>query len=784
VVTVARRWAGLMAWWLFAVCLLGCAADGAPARDAAAPAVVGAERMARTAVAARAARRRWSRMAYDACRGGRLDLCVRLGKRFERGSAPMPPARRTAALFERVCGAPYPPDGTACMAASLYARACDGGHGAGCLALARLVEAQKLGPAGDARAQHYRGRACASGLAASCTALGRRYLDGRRSTPRSRTRAARLFTRACDAGDAAGCLELGRLHARGFGASLDAARAAQLFDQACRQGDPVGCHELAARARMGLGVAHDVARATELWRKACDAGVAASCEALGRVLDVSSAAKQKQAARDAFKRAAGGYRAACRDGARMRACGQLGGLLREGLGVVIDPERGLELQQRACRGGDARACIAWMTRGNKLSLPGREPRAASVLALACEANLGAACYLVGRLGAAPLRAMGAEPAARPFVRGCRAGHGGSCNRVALGRGYPPSERNRQLLSRGCDLGDAPSCFHLAVTLQLPGAGQPEARALELLERSCRWSYGLACERLGQLLSRGGGGAPMDIARAEVLLHRACRLGAGDACGELGVLLHEGTRVAPDRARGLALLERGCRLRSASACARHGRILEASADPAVRERGVMQTKEGCRGGSVEACLQRRRALRDADDKLRRIARAAVARASDRSGARCERSLTLCYQQQPGEVRLGWRRWRGAPAYAMVEPPACGQQLESLCSSATLGLDASCRDGDAARCSAASRLQRSLARHGIGRGEQSAASFERSAFELHGNGCRAGRAADCQQLSDDHRRGRGTKVSEPRARRAAQRACRLDARYCAAPSGRAP
>ena len=105
-------------------------------------------------------------------------------------------------------------------AASLYARACDGGELEGCVSLGVLIE------------------------------------EGRGVTEEE-GRAATLYTRACEAGIVRACGNLAGLHLRGAGVPKDEVRAVALYKTACDGGHRVACETLCTLFDEGRGVAKD-----------------------------------------------------------------------------------------------------------------------------------------------------------------------------------------------------------------------------------------------------------------------------------------------------------------------------------------------------------------------------------------------------------------------------------------------------------------------------------------------------------------------------------------------
>ena len=194
----------------------------------------------------------------QACEGGSVDSCARLGERYSIGEGVARDDARAAALFKQ---------------------ACDGGVMMGCADLG-WAYAQGEGVAkDDARAAALFKQACDADSAMGCLLLGAAYGSGR-GVPSDRVRAVGLYKRACDGGELQGCAELGRAHMSGFGVAKDEARAAALLKQACDGGNMDGCANLGMAYSQGKGVIRDEVQAASLFKRACSGKVQSACDHL------------------------------------------------------------------------------------------------------------------------------------------------------------------------------------------------------------------------------------------------------------------------------------------------------------------------------------------------------------------------------------------------------------------------------------------------------------------------------------------------------------------------
>jgi len=150
-------------------------------------------------------------------------------------------------------------DGISCNAAGVgYAEAPDASPGDLTLA-ARLFQ-----------------RSCELGHGPACNNLGLAY-DSGRGTPRDYERAMTAFERACSLGFAEGCSNQGTLYEHGRGVAVNLGDAQRLYNAACRRGSALGCSNLGVLYAQGRGVNPDEAVAARLFAGACTAGSEVGC---------------------------------------------------------------------------------------------------------------------------------------------------------------------------------------------------------------------------------------------------------------------------------------------------------------------------------------------------------------------------------------------------------------------------------------------------------------------------------------------------------------------------
>jgi len=217
-------------------------------------------------------------------------------------------------------------------AATLYQRACDGGIGSSCQALARMYESGEGVTQDAAAAAKFDQRGCDAGSVISCIGIARATYAGRgvtRSVAQGTAmydRAAETGRRACAARDFNNCEALaflGLVLQSGQEAPQNVPRAIELYRTACENGAAVGCAFLGAAYTKGNGVTKDLAQAATLYERACPPRPPAP------ILDDRDRATMSVAG-------------------RVQACGTLGEFYEHGTGVPQSNSQAILFYQRAC----------------------------------------------------------------------------------------------------------------------------------------------------------------------------------------------------------------------------------------------------------------------------------------------------------------------------------------------------------------------------------------------------------------------------------------------------
>ncbi len=339
-------------------------------------------------------------------------------------------------------------------------------------------------------------------------------------------------TPRCDGGDAVACRELGALLRHGAaGRDPDLARARATYEKACKAGDQPACAALGDMLLNGLGGDQNHARALQLSNAACAAGVGSGCQNAGIMhLVGAGVAVDKDAARDAFARAAKAFQPAC-DGGDADACADLGLLHERGLVSAGDATSPLSLYEKSCTGGSDKGCVTLANAlvAGKITQPDPQ-RAIGLLTDACNRGAGEACNQLGRF----------------YMNG------------APGIGQS-SEQAYAMFQKACDNAYAPGCGTMA-ELMMDGqikTGGP-AQALKLYQRSCKLGDTTGCYRMGQMSMVDP--SPENVDKAIGYYGQACNMGMGPACRELAGLIKS---KEPDRAKELRAL--ACRLGDTESC---------------------------------------------------------------------------------------------------------------------------------------------------------------------------------------------------------------------------
>jgi hypothetical protein len=342
------------------------------------------------------------------------------------------------------------------LAARLFERACDHGHGWGCYELAKL-HAKGDGVEKDpSRAAALHERGCLGGHSVACESAGTAYDQGR-GVAQDRARATEFFRKAldgyfagCRRGGAASCMLAAFLLDGPLAATPGAGkRRAEMYGQACDHGDAFGCGRYATELWQGKHVSPDHSRAAVLAKRACENDVGAACAALGIAYHAAEGVKKDDTAGARY----------CELGCEKkngRGCFCFAQDLYAGRGVPTDPGRAYAVHLRACDLEWASAC----TWAGKALVTGKgvsrdASHGASLIRKACDLGSARGCTLLGEY-----LHFGRE----------------------LAKDMP---RAAELFQRGCELDDPHACAWTGfVRLKGLGVERDQGRAIEAYRKAC------------------------------------------------------------------------------------------------------------------------------------------------------------------------------------------------------------------------------------------------------------------------------------------------------------
>ena len=339
------------------------------------------------------------------CNEGNLQACVAAGDAYVSGDGTWPATP---------------------LAQTLYKEACDGGYGAGCLALGELAgtgyEVNDYIEPVDSFT-----RGCDLGNLDACAALAGElpFTD----QPDAVQRGLTLLETSCDAGGARACALLGE---ELWGE--DPARARHVLEIACGEDILSACESLTQR--LSQEEEPDETAVAEYQRRACNLDSFDACLRLGERLYLGTGIARDRDLALTY------YDKACQ--------------ISSGFCDDVQSLRDLPEAEASCAAGDAVGCSVLGRALSHILIPAYDPeRAGKLLLSSCREGIGEACHRAADL---------------MTVRG--------------GRMMTSDLSYNALIERGCDGGYQPSCMALALRLQ----GGPEhadlERAVAIFARLC------------------------------------------------------------------------------------------------------------------------------------------------------------------------------------------------------------------------------------------------------------------------------------------------------------
>lgn len=301
-------------------------------------------------------------------------------------------------------------------------RQCENNNAEACYVLGRTYSDGAVVASDPAQALALYEKACMGGSGNACNALAWRLQNT------DRNQATLLYTLSCDLGSGKGCHN-GALLQRSAGNSKE---AKQLFRQGCQQGFAPSCRQLDAAERNQASSTSP--QIIQQLQKDCAVHEKQACYDLGLTYALGDGVVKD------MQQAILYFDTACQMGSSS-ACRDLGDALIDGKSAAVDSERALQVWQRGCTLGSAASC----NHAAGLLLLRKDEVAASFLyQRACLAGYSASCYQAGRLAESASKTSGVTGstadrgktprsmsiAARFFYMGCGKGHRESCEAFA------------------------------------------------------------------------------------------------------------------------------------------------------------------------------------------------------------------------------------------------------------------------------------------------------------------------------------------------------------------
>jgi hypothetical protein len=223
----------------------------------------------------------------------------------------------------------------------LFEKACELGNATACGEIAYHEENNK------SKARELFLVECARGRAWACSSVASLYFL--ENFPEKNFREAKRFSElACSGGEPLGCYFLGTLLAREDDRKLKMLSHVK-FRKSCALGSGLGCYAFGVSLLEGTGGVVDVEMGRRAFLDACELDDADACHAAGLLTG------RRNKLDDRYTKAALLHSKGC-DLGSFRACGSLAFFMASGLGVAKDVDEAKRLNERACRGGDSKAC--------------------------------------------------------------------------------------------------------------------------------------------------------------------------------------------------------------------------------------------------------------------------------------------------------------------------------------------------------------------------------------------------------------------------------------------
>jgi len=421
-------------------------------------------------------------------------------------------------------------------------------------------------------------------LEGSCQQVVDRYLHDRAEANLKERELAKQCAQDHDRGV---CWAANMFLADGAKVTTDPKRALAWFDTSCKAGDQPSCRAVAWIWYEGL-----VPTGTDASALPASLSQATTATA-GTMTDIL-------AARDLYQKAC--------DGGDVRACVELGVTYERQVGFLRELDKSAALYDRACKAGDRLGCA----RHGQALVEGwgvtADPKAGVKQArAACDAGEMYGCFVVALAyqygkGVATDQAKSLELNRKACDGGLMSGCVNQGFAYEQGRGAERDDTKAvQLYELSCDGGHPVGCSNLGSRYENGrGVGKDELRAAALYKDACDRKSGFGCKNLAWMY-RNGRGVQKDAKRAVELFELGCNLGVSDACTGLAKSYIDGIDGVKDPDRGLSVLDSACNNAAPAACGELGwRLLFGTGVAPDVTRGFELTRKACDAEIQFAC----------------------------------------------------------------------------------------------------------------------------------------------------------------------------------------
>ncbi|HUH05877.1 MAG TPA: tetratricopeptide repeat protein [Kofleriaceae bacterium] len=363
---------------------------------------------------------------------------------------------------------------------SMFKAGCDRGHKLACVQLGHMY-ANGIGVVADeGKAKELFTAQCNGSVSAACAWLGFRLYEEKKYEE-----AAPLFRRACDDGATVGCTMLGYVHYTGRGVAWDVTAARKAYEKACEDNEPTACNNLGEMSHWGIATEIDLKKALELYQKACTPTSPSGCTNVGRFYD-----KALGVERD-LERAETEYKRGCEEAEWGEACHLLAEIYKEtgksnASQIAALQQKALSLISKDLEDNPYRMWLLGKMHLDGIAMVKNPTKALELFVASCDGYDPLGCSEAGRTYMGD-RGVPAdyEAAAVRFDRACAAGLAENCELAAAARQKlaagsagpkPPIEVPRKGCGCGAVSGGDTAGFALLAMLVLLLIGRRRRRA--------------------------------------------------------------------------------------------------------------------------------------------------------------------------------------------------------------------------------------------------------------------------------------------------------------------